>query len=299
MRGMFVNTNPVLLYTTIGVSALHLLFDVLAFKNDVSFWSSIDTMEGLSTRTLVLNQAMEVVILLYLREQDASWLVQITSVFTLVLGAFKIVKSARVKKRDAERAGSAASLTDEYDRKAFVYLSPTVLALVVGYSAYSLVDGYHRGWYAWLLESLVALVYGGGFIVLTPQLFINYRLKSVAHLPWKFFMYKALNTFIDDLFAFIIKMPTLHRMSCFRDDIVFVIFLYQRHIYAVDMSRMNEFGQRGDGSHGPGTDDADGKEPAARAVESTPKSNGGAKQRGGGRKEKAGKERPAESKKTK
>ena len=61
---------------------------------------------------------------------------------------------------------------------------------------------------------------------MTPQLFINYRLKSVAHLPWKFFMYKALNTFIDDLFAFIIKMPTLHRMSCFRDDIVFAIFMY-------------------------------------------------------------------------
>jgi hypothetical protein len=27
--------NPVLLYTTVGISALHLLFDVLAFKNDV------------------------------------------------------------------------------------------------------------------------------------------------------------------------------------------------------------------------------------------------------------------------
>ena len=39
-------------------------------------------------------------------------------------------------------------------------------------------------------------------------------------------MYKALNTFIDDLFAFIIKMPTLHRMSCFRDDIVFAIFMW-------------------------------------------------------------------------
>lgn len=36
--------------------------------------------------------------------------------------------------------------------------------------------------------------------------FINYKLKSVAHLPWRTFAYKALNTFIDDLFAFIIKM---------------------------------------------------------------------------------------------
>ena len=27
--------------------------------------------------------------------------------------------------------------------------------------------------------------------MMTPQLFINYRLKSVACLPWKFFMYKV------------------------------------------------------------------------------------------------------------
>ena len=71
MRGMFVNTNPVLLYTTVAVSAVHLLFDILAFKNDVSFWRSVDTMEGLSSRTLVLNELMELVILLYLREQVA------------------------------------------------------------------------------------------------------------------------------------------------------------------------------------------------------------------------------------
>ena len=57
---------------------------------------------------------------------------------------------------------------------------------------------------------------------------------------------QALNTFIDDLFAFIIKMPTLHRVSCFRDDIVFVVFLYQRHIYKVDNTRVNEFGHTGE-----------------------------------------------------
>ena len=65
-------------------------------------------------------------------------------------------------------------------------------------------------------------------------------------MPWRTLTYKALNTFIDDLFAFIIKMPTLHRMSCFRDDIVFAVFMYQRWIYAVDNSRVNEYGQKGD-----------------------------------------------------
>lgn len=53
--------------------------------------------------------------------------------------------------------------------------------------------------------------------MMTPQLFINYKLKSVAHLPWRMLTYKALNTFIDDIFAFIIKMPTLYRLGCLRD----------------------------------------------------------------------------------
>ena len=52
-------------------------------------------------------------------------------------------------------------------------------------------------------------------------------------------MYKAFNTFIDDLFAFIITMPTAHRVACFRDDIVFLIYLYQRYLYPVDKSRID------------------------------------------------------------
>lgn len=55
-------------------------------------------------------------------------------------------------------------------------------------------------------------------------------------------MYKAFNTFIDDLFAFIITMPTAHRVACFRDDIVFLVYLYQRHLYPVDLSRIDQSG---------------------------------------------------------
>jgi hypothetical protein len=88
-------------------------------------------------------------------------------------------------------------------------------------------------------------------------------------MPWKAMVYKSLNTFIDgaslslslplplsfpplllisssDLFAFVIKMPLMHRLACFRDDIIFFIYLYQRWVYAVDMSRVNEFGQGGE-----------------------------------------------------
>ncbi|KAL0174242.1 hypothetical protein M9458_030210 [Cirrhinus mrigala] len=72
---------------------------------------------------------------------------------------------------------------------------------------------------------------------MTPQLFINYKMKMLT--------YKALNTFIDDLFAFVIKMPMMYRIGCLRDDVVFFIYLYQRWIYRVDPNRVNEFGTSG------------------------------------------------------
>jgi hypothetical protein len=56
-------------------------------------------------------------------------------------------------------------------------------------------------------------------------------------MPSKALFYRFLNTIIDDLFSFIITMPTLHRLSCFRDDVIFLIYLYQRWIYKVDKTR--------------------------------------------------------------
>ncbi len=38
-------------------------------------------------------------------------------------------------------------------------------------------------------------------------------------MPWKSMVYKSINTFIDDLIAFVVKMPTMHRIACLRDDV--------------------------------------------------------------------------------
>lgn len=68
---------------------------------------------------------------------------------------------------------------------------------------------------------------------MTPQLFINYKLKSVAHLPWRMLTYKALNTFIDDLFAFVIKMPMMYRIGCLRDGGFSLTLMWNKHMIVV------------------------------------------------------------------
>lgn len=65
-------------------------------------------------------------------------------------------------------------------------------------------------------------------------------------MPARTMIYKTLGTFIDDLFAFTIKMPLLHRLATLRDDVIFFVYLYQAWAYKVDYTRVNEFGQGGD-----------------------------------------------------
>ena len=48
LRELFGGTSPTLLAVTMLVSVLHMLFDFLAFKNDVQFWKGRKDFVGLS-----------------------------------------------------------------------------------------------------------------------------------------------------------------------------------------------------------------------------------------------------------
>ncbi|CAG5130853.1 unnamed protein product, partial [Candidula unifasciata] len=50
IKGIFADTNFYFLMLTFTVAAFHLLFDFLAFKNDIQYWHARDTMVGLSTK---------------------------------------------------------------------------------------------------------------------------------------------------------------------------------------------------------------------------------------------------------
>lgn len=88
-------------------------------------------------------------------------------------------------------------------------------------------------------------------------------------MPAKAMTYKFLNTFIDDLFAFTIKMPTLHRLATLRDDVIFFVYLYQSWAYKVDHTRVNEFGQGGDDESIEAKVDSKGLAIPAAAADST------------------------------
>ncbi|CAG5885433.1 lipid scramblase CLPTM1L [Menidia menidia] len=250
IKGIFVDTNLYFLALTFFVAAFHLLFDFLAFKNDISFWKQKKSMVGMSSKAVLWRCFSTLVIFLYLFDEQTSLLVLIPAGIGSIIEVWKVKKAFKIqvfwkggkptflfgKLDESERR------TEEYDTLAMKYLSYLLYPLCIGGAVYALVFLRYKSWYSWLINSLVNGVYAFGFLFMLPQLFVNYKLKSVAHLPWKAFMYKAFNTFIDDVFAFIITMPTSHRLACFRDDVVFLIYLYQRWLYPVDKTRVNEYG---------------------------------------------------------
>nr|CAD1836923.1 unnamed protein product [Ananas comosus var. bracteatus] len=262
LKRVFLEGNPYLLVVTMVVSLLHSVFDFLAFKNDIQFWNKNKSMEGLSAKSVVVSFICQLVVFLYLLDNETSWMILASSGVGCCIEFWKIGKAMHIEidrsgkipmLRFRDRDSYAKNKTKEYDDIAMKYLSYVLFFLVACSSVYSLMYEKHKSWYSWILSSLTSCVYMFGFIMMCPQLFINYKLQSVAHMPWRQMTYKFLNTIIDDLFAFVIKMPMLHRLSVFRDDVIFLIYLYQRWIYPVDKKRVNEFGFGGE-------DEGEGKE---------------------------------------
>ncbi|KAJ7991760.1 hypothetical protein DPEC_G00287220 [Dallia pectoralis] len=250
IKGIFVDTNLYFLALTFFVAAFHLLFDFLAFKNDISFWKQKKSMVGMSSKAVLWRCFSTIVIFMYLFDEQTSLLVLIPAGIGSLIEVWKVKKAFKIQifwkgVRPTfifGKSDESEKRTEAYDTLAMKYLSYVLYPLCIGGAVYALVFLRYKSWYSWLINSLVNGVYAFGFLFMLPQLFVNYKFKSVAHLPWKAFMYKAFNTFIDDVFAFVITMPTSHRLACFRDDVVFLVYLYQRWLYPVDKTRMNEYG---------------------------------------------------------
>ena len=259
IKRTLLETNPYLLVLTVAITLVHSVFEFLAFKNDIQFWRNKKTLEGLSVNSVLFGCLTSLIVLLYVLDNDTNTVVRISVFVGLLIDLWKVPKVVHIRLNYEDKyfnliprvvfihkTSYVESNTNNYDKLAFKYLSWILFPLVVGYSIYSLIYMEHKGWYSWFLSMLYGFLLTFGFIMMTPQLFINYKLKSVAHLPWRMMTYKALNTFIDDIFAFVIKMPTMYRIGCFRDDIIFFIYLYQKWIYPVDKKRTNEFGTTGE-----------------------------------------------------
>ena len=232
-----------------SVNFLHTLFSFLSIKNNISFYRSVKSKAGISMRKHYTDILFQVVIVLYLIENDTSIMVVALTIIEGVISVWIAFRMTKFEKRAdgrfpfyqlEESKNSAECQTEVYDRQATSFLSKVFLPLLGVYYVYSFWTTVDLEFYPFVLKNLVAFIHAVGFINMTPQIYINYKLKSVEFMPWKGMVYQFLNTIIDDLFAFAVKMPTLQRISVFRDDLIFVIYLGQKWVYRKNVRQSDE-----------------------------------------------------------
>lgn len=298
IKEVLLDTNPILLGVTVVVSIAHIFLEMMAFGSDIAHYRKKKDNVGISVRSILANVFMQAVIFLYLvdQSQNTSWMILGSQAVGILIEFWKITTIVDVRFgpsppgslvpywvtfEDKHKLSETEEKTKEYDEIAFKYMYVAAVPLLIAYGIYSLYYDTHKSWYSYVITTLVGSVYAYGFLMMVPSLYINYRLKSVAHIPAKAMTYKFLNTFIDDLFAFTIKMPLLHRLATFRDDIIFFVYLYQLWAYKIDYSRVNEFGQGGD------DEEEEEKPKAVAAAKETPAIAGAAGVGGDGSQKKA------------
>jgi len=218
VKEIFLDTNPILLGVTAFATVAHLILETLAFGSDIAHYRKKKDNVGISVRTILSNVFMQTVIFLYLMDnsQNTSWMILGSQAVGILIELWKITTIVNVRVREAppgslipfrvafedkHKLSETEEKTKEYDEIAFKYMYIAGVPLLLAYAAYSLYYETHKSWYSYIITTLVGSVYAYGFLMMVPSLYINYRLKSVAHMPAKAMMYKFLNTFIDDLFG--------------------------------------------------------------------------------------------------
>ena len=141
-RTMLMDTNPILLAVTGIVSVLHTVFDVLAFKNDITFFKGKKSMEGISLKSMVINTVFQFIILLYLMDNETSFMILVSNGIGVAIECWKISKAVKISLFDKstgnlkiqweESEGYSSSKTKEYDEIATNHLMFVTMPLVMG-----------------------------------------------------------------------------------------------------------------------------------------------------------------------
>ncbi|XP_034031112.1 cleft lip and palate transmembrane protein 1-like protein [Thalassophryne amazonica] len=250
IKETLLDSNLYILMLNALITVLQLVCEFLALKNDISSWRKKKSMAGMSRKSVLWRSLCTLFIFLHLLEE--------TSLLVLLpvglAGCVEVWKVFKVFKIQMQPKNSKTVLhgnklddderkTVEYDTQASRYVSYLVYPLCISGVIFSLAYLRQKSYYSWMINSLVTGVYAFGFLSMAPQLFINHKLKSVAHLQGAALMYRGVNTLISDLcscasfFSSSGSISSSHQLSCFRDELLFLIYVCQSRCYLLKARR--------------------------------------------------------------
>ena len=227
------------------------IFYFLMLKNDISFWRDLDNnMNGISVTSLLLGEFNGFVLIF-----SAFYEAPLIQIFSFVLcnaySCWKLSKIIEYKKRTVDddengehnsindrsflgfrvKRSYERSLTGEYDRRAWAAIKKYLIPVVAGYCLYSLAFEKYIGWFNWIITSFSTFLNDYSFLYFIPQAYVNYELRSVAHLPWRYFAYQTIYILLLCLYSFM-NLGSLDPLVIFKGILMVSVYLYQRSMFS-------------------------------------------------------------------
>ena len=238
------NNSTFYLIILFTVNTLHTIFSYLGFSSDIKYYKNLKKLDGVYTKYIFFNIFYMFITFIYILLQGANFLVKIELFISFLIEFWKLRKIFKINfdiknfpkiiKLEYKQTFETEEARDYESEAVNMMIKYMLLPIGVIYFVYriyyysdNIIKNNWRSFVIFIIEYIYFLLNVFGFILLTPQIYLNYKLKSVEHLPMRAMTYKFLNTIIDDLYAFAVKSPVLYRIFCFRDDVIFVIYIYQ------------------------------------------------------------------------
>lgn len=230
-------------------------FIFLSLKNEMSFWKSIYyNLEGISVRSVICNELATILFLVLNLYDSPSLSIFIIFVFFTIVSCWRLSKVLDFKKRKQNEENTVKMEicdekeshflgfkikesyrrfpTNDYDKKAFVKLKRFLILHIIVYYCYTLGWKKQRGWIDWITTSLISFIHVVHPLLSIPQIYINYKFKTVAYLPWRALTYRTLYRFIIFVYFAVNSYSIGALFDLFNNITVFTIYLYQRSKYS-------------------------------------------------------------------
>lgn len=146
-------------------------------KNTISYFRNNDITRGLSQNLYYLDFVYQIVILLYLVDNDSSWLLIFFTFFEAILSFWIVLKFLKFQPRPDGRfpyyqldqpKDKISQETQKYEREITGWLYKILMPFLGVFCVYKFFKRGNLSMYSWILKTLVSFIYLIGFINMTP-----------------------------------------------------------------------------------------------------------------------------------
>lgn len=245
---LFAGFTIILVIIAIAILILLSIIYIQYIKYDISFWSSLDTLNGFSVNSFYIRTIFNIISSIYLFYAYPSQYTFLLAFIFITYNYWKYSKVSELKKQyqgdeDVQDIGVEVNgktvwvqrsyettLTGVYDEEGIALMKKYVLPFLIVYCCYSFIFKSQFGLIGGVLSGLSDFLGYFGFLLSIPQIYINYKFKSVGPLPWRALTYKIVPNIIMCSIGFLFSgLSSL--LSLFLIDMDFFIYIYQYDKY--------------------------------------------------------------------